>query len=235
MYRSLRGRLSKSLSCTPKFLASTSLGVCANHSEIRKVLFSENAPSSNTSRNSHPSSSPWIECGIPAGKYQRSPTPTSSTKSPFGVNRGDARATVEHKGPLGLLVPMEFAHATRLQAHVYTGERRRYRQFASRYLARPAALLQAHGGVGERESETLGMVPRSVSGGRSMSGFCRSRTTLRGPGSLAPSCPLIGSGAVHPAWLGVIVFHARLVTPAGRQQLRATPPLRRMRPPARPS
>src|SRR5215831_17371823 len=23
---------------------------------------------------------PWIECGMPAGKYQRSPTPTSSTK-----------------------------------------------------------------------------------------------------------------------------------------------------------
>jgi oxalate decarboxylase len=38
-------------------------------------------PSSKTSRNSHPSGPrPWIEWGMPPAKYQRSPTPTSSTK-----------------------------------------------------------------------------------------------------------------------------------------------------------
>ena len=71
------------LSGTPKFFASTSLGVCANQSVIRKVESSEKFPSSNTSRNSQPSSgpsSPWIEWGIPPGKYQRSPSPTSSMK-----------------------------------------------------------------------------------------------------------------------------------------------------------
>jgi hypothetical protein len=38
-------------------------------------------PSGNASRNSQPSSaSPWIECGMPDGKYQRSPGPTSAMK-----------------------------------------------------------------------------------------------------------------------------------------------------------
>jgi tetratricopeptide (TPR) repeat protein len=46
----------------------------------RKVSFSEKFPSSKTSRNSQPSCSPWIECGIPAGKFQRSPSPTSAMK-----------------------------------------------------------------------------------------------------------------------------------------------------------
>src|ERR1700730_7392151 len=66
---------------TPKFLASTSGGVCLIQSLSRKVLSSSKSPSSNTRRNSAPSGPrPWIECGIPGGKYHRSPTPTSSTK-----------------------------------------------------------------------------------------------------------------------------------------------------------
>ena len=71
---------------TPKFLDNTSFGVCLNQSLSRKVLSSSKSPSSNTSRNSQPSGlRPWIECGMPHGKYQRSPTPTSSTKlCPWG-------------------------------------------------------------------------------------------------------------------------------------------------------
>src|SRR5258707_14793980 len=67
---------------TPKFLdSSTSFSVCLNQSLSRKVLSSSNSPSSNTSRNSQPSGlRPRIECGTPDAKYQRSPTPTSSTK-----------------------------------------------------------------------------------------------------------------------------------------------------------
>ena len=81
MYSSLgSGVLPKFDAGTPKFLPNTSGGTCLNQSLSRKVLSSEKLPSSNTSRNSQPSgSSPWIECGMPLGKYQMSPTPTSST------------------------------------------------------------------------------------------------------------------------------------------------------------
>ena len=79
--RSFCGMRSKALSGTPKFLARTSFGVWASQSLSRKVSSSEKLPSSKTSRNSQPSpSSPWIECGMPAGKYHRSPSPTSSWK-----------------------------------------------------------------------------------------------------------------------------------------------------------
>jgi acyl-CoA reductase-like NAD-dependent aldehyde dehydrogenase len=66
---------------TPKFFARTSGGTCLIQSLSRNVLSSSKSPSSNTKRNSAPSGpSPWIECGMPGGKYHRSPTPTSSTK-----------------------------------------------------------------------------------------------------------------------------------------------------------
>jgi hypothetical protein len=74
------GMLAKALSGTPKFAASTSFGVCANQSVIVKVSNSEKLPSSKTSKNSQPSSSPYIECGIPAGKNHKSPAPTSAIK-----------------------------------------------------------------------------------------------------------------------------------------------------------
>lgn len=49
----------------------------------RKVLLSENVPSGKASRNSQPSEpSPWIECGIPAGKYRRSRWVTSRDQPP---------------------------------------------------------------------------------------------------------------------------------------------------------
>jgi hypothetical protein len=74
------GRRANAVRATPKFLASTSGGVCASQSEIMNVSNSEKSPASNTSRNSQPSRSPWIECGIPAGKNHRSPAPTSAAK-----------------------------------------------------------------------------------------------------------------------------------------------------------
>jgi hypothetical protein len=74
------GSASKADSSTPKFLARTSRGVWANQSQIRNVSFSEKSPLSKASRNSTPSSRPWIECGSPEGKYQRSPALTSSIK-----------------------------------------------------------------------------------------------------------------------------------------------------------
>src|SRR5439155_26483324 len=44
------------------------------------------------------------------------------------------------------------------------------------------------------ENFRLGIVPASVLGGVRISGFCRSRAMLRGPGSVPPSWPRIGCG-----------------------------------------
>ena len=72
----------KACSGTPKFLARTSRGVWASQSVTENVLSSLKFPSSKTSTNSQPSpSSPWIECGMPDGKFHRSPSPTSSWKA----------------------------------------------------------------------------------------------------------------------------------------------------------
>src|SRR4051812_21056512 len=51
----------------------------------------------------------------------------------------------------------------------------------------------------EKENFRLGKVPESVRGGASMSGFWRSRSRLRGPGSVAPAFPLTGCG-VRPSF-----------------------------------
>ncbi len=67
--------------------------MCARKSERRKVESSEKLPSSNMRRNSQPFlPSPWIECGKPAGKYQRSPLETSPIKFPPSVSRAVTRA-----------------------------------------------------------------------------------------------------------------------------------------------
>ena len=82
MKSSFLGMLAKALSGTPKFLARTSLGMWASQSVTRERASSLKLPSSKTSRNSQPSpSSPWIECGMPDGKFQRLPSPTSSWKA----------------------------------------------------------------------------------------------------------------------------------------------------------
>src|SRR5208337_1714641 len=52
------GMFAKQASGTPKFFASTSFGVWANHSVISIVWSSEKFPLSKTRRNSHPPSSP---------------------------------------------------------------------------------------------------------------------------------------------------------------------------------
>ena len=59
----------------PKFFAITSVGTCASQSVSKNVDSSEKDPVSNMRRNSAPSgwvSFAWMECGWPAGKYQRS-------------------------------------------------------------------------------------------------------------------------------------------------------------------
>src|SRR6516225_5285737 len=82
MNSSFSGMPAKARSGTPKFLARTSRGVWASQSVSEKVSSSLKSPSSKTSRNSQPSPSrPWIECGMPEGKFQRSPSPTSSWKA----------------------------------------------------------------------------------------------------------------------------------------------------------
>ena len=116
-----------------------------------------------------------MECGMPDGKYQRSPTPTSSTKfRPCASTRGDARAAVQHVGPFGSLVPMQLAYAAGVQPHVHAGDVLGDAKLARGHLAGPAAGLQPHVRIGEREAQVR---QRAVIGrGReSRSGFCRSR------------------------------------------------------------
>jgi len=78
MYNSCCGIRSNSCKSPvrPKFFAITSVGTCASQSVSKNVDSSEKDPVSNMRRNSAPSgwlSFAWMECGWPAGKYQRSP------------------------------------------------------------------------------------------------------------------------------------------------------------------
>src|ERR1700736_4280155 len=78
--RSCSGIVANVSAGTPKFLASTSGGVCANQSVTNSVLNSLASPSSKQITNSQPSGPrPCNECGWPAGKYQRSPSLTEAT------------------------------------------------------------------------------------------------------------------------------------------------------------
>ena len=40
---------------------------------------------------------------------------------PLGVDRRDPGVAVEHEGPFGFLVPVQFANAAGVQAHVHAG------------------------------------------------------------------------------------------------------------------
>ena len=71
----------------------------------------------------------------------------------LGIDRGDAGGAVEHVGPFGRLVPMQFAHAAGVQAHVHAGDVLGNPEFAHGDLAGPAAGLLPHMGVGEREAQ----------------------------------------------------------------------------------
>lgn len=76
------------------------MGFRRKSSEARNVPSSEKDPSSNTRRNSTPSSRAWMECGTPAGKNQTSPAEMSSMKdSPFSstaARRTEPLSTRDH-------------------------------------------------------------------------------------------------------------------------------------------
>ena len=117
-------------------------------------MSSSNEPSSKTSRNSQPSPPrPWIECGIPDGKYHSSPTLTSSTKLPPCASIAVMRAAVKHVGPLGGLVPMQFAHAAGVQPHVHPGDVSGYSELALGHLTGPSAGFEPDMRVREREAQ----------------------------------------------------------------------------------
>src|SRR3981189_1348090 len=73
--------------------------------------------------------------------------------SPVGVDRGDARRPIEHVGPFGLLVPMQFAHAARVQSHLPAGDRFRNTKSPYRHLTGPAAARLLHMRISKRETE----------------------------------------------------------------------------------
>jgi hypothetical protein len=72
--------------------------------------------------------------------------------SPLRVNRCNARAPIQHIGPLGGLVPMQLTHPTGIQAHVYASDILGNTEFPRGDLARPTARFQPHMGVGERKT-----------------------------------------------------------------------------------
>jgi hypothetical protein len=89
--------------------------------------------------------------------------------APLGIDRSDARASGEHVGPLGLLVPVHLADASRLQAHVDPGQLRRDRQLARGHLASPPLRQKTIVGCGKGELE-IGTVPESVPRGPKLVG-----------------------------------------------------------------
>ncbi len=91
---------------------------------------------------------------MPDGKYQRSPTPTSSMKLRPSASIAVMRAlAVKHVGPFGRLMPMQLAHAAGVQPHVHAGNGLGDAQLAHGNLAGPAAGLQPHMSVGKREAQ----------------------------------------------------------------------------------
>ena len=59
------------------------------------------------------------------------------------VDRGDSGAAVEHDGPFGSSVPVQFSNSSCLRSHVYAGKIFRDGQHALGNLARPSALVNA--------------------------------------------------------------------------------------------
>ena len=73
--------------------------------------------------------------------------------APVLVDGRDARAAVEHVGPLGGLVPVQLAHAAGVEAHVHAGDVLGDAELAHRDLARPATGIQPHVRVIEGEAQ----------------------------------------------------------------------------------
>src|ERR1700692_2856785 len=72
---------------------------------------------------------------------------------PLSVDGGDAGAAVKHVGPFALLVPMQFANAAGIQAHVHAGDVLGNAEFSHRDLTGPAAGFQPHMSVRKGEAQ----------------------------------------------------------------------------------
>src|SRR3981189_1666145 len=72
---------------------------------------------------------------------------------PLGVHGCDAGAAVKHVGPFGLLVPMQFAKAAGVQAHIHAGNVLGNAEFSHGDLTRPATGSLPHMSVREREAQ----------------------------------------------------------------------------------
>ncbi len=186
MNNSFFGILLKVDSDTLKFLANTSLGVCASQSVIKKVWNSSKLPSSNTSRNLHPSGpKPWMECGTPGGKSQRSPSPTSLTKLlpswSTAVMRAFPYSIIAHSAVICQWSSRTPPAVNRISTPAIVFEIgnslavtcRVQPPLSIRFLAR------------ENEYLNGGTVPLSVSGAQTESGFSASSAAFFGPGSFS--------------------------------------------------
>ncbi len=141
---------------------------------------------SKTSRNSQPSCNAWIECGIPAGKYQRSPSWTSAMKL-----RPCGSTAVTRALPTSM-----YCHSASLcqcSSRIAPGSRRMFTPaIAVATGSSRVVTSRAHPPFDNRlraaanENLRLGTVPESVYGDASRSGFCRSSGRLRGPRMDAP-------------------------------------------------
>ncbi len=159
-------------------------------------MSSENAPSSNTSRNSHPSGpNPWIECGSPAGKNHRSPSPTSSTKfRPFSstsVTRAVPFSISAHSLALCQCSSRIVPASSRMFTPAISLEIGSSRIVVSR--VHPPGCSRMW--LSANDHFMFGTDPRSVRGGAIRSGFWRSSGTLRGPSTDAPTPVACGCGS----------------------------------------
>ena len=102
-----------------------------------------------------------MECGTPDAKYQRSSYPyVVDEVPPLRVDGRDSRAAVEHIGPFRGFVPVQFAHAAGIEAHVHPGDIFGDAELACRHLPRPATALLPHMSIGERETQVGQTPPR---------------------------------------------------------------------------
>src|ERR1700761_2059041 len=69
------------------------------------------------------------------------------------VNRGDAGGAIQHIGPLGLLVPMQFADTAGVQPHFDPSQSRGDAELALRHLPCPAAVGLARMRIRERKTK----------------------------------------------------------------------------------
>src|SRR5215467_7044798 len=103
-----------------------------------------------------------MECGTPDAKYQRSSYPyVVDEVPPLRVDGRDSRAAVEHIGPFRGFVPVQFAHAAGIEAHVHPGDIFGDAELACRHLPRsPAAHV-------DRRKRNAGWADAAATGGSS--------------------------------------------------------------------